>query len=79
MSRKKLSQLPPLGKLIKRHLFETGKTQAELAAETGISAQHISFIMNGGCTPQLKTIRKLCKAMDMPTAEVFDLILKESE
>lgn len=79
MSRKKYSQLPPFGKLIKKHMFETGKTQMDLAKETGLSPQHISYIMNGGCTPQFKTLKKLCNAMGVPTSDVIELLLNESE
>lgn len=51
----------------------------DLAKETGLSPQHISYIMNGGCTPQFKTLKKLCNAMGVPTSDVIELLLNESE
>lgn len=42
---------------------ETGLTQKELSAKTGIAQGDISKLENGNANPSLKTLRRLAEAM----------------
>ena len=44
---------------------QTGLTQKELAARTGIAQSDISKIENGNGNPSLKTLKRLAAAMEM--------------
>ncbi|MCL2086316.1 MAG: helix-turn-helix domain-containing protein [Oscillospiraceae bacterium] len=43
----------------------TGLTQTQLAAKTGIAQSDISRIENGGANPSIKTLQRLAAAMNM--------------
>lgn len=66
MHRTAYKNLPPLGKLIAKCLFDNGISQRQLAKAAGISAQHLSKIIIGQSEPQLKTIKKLSTALGIP-------------
>ena len=44
---------------------ETGITQTQLAAKTGIAQSDISRIENGDANPSLNTLKRLAAGMDM--------------
>lgn len=69
MQRTAYKKLPPLGKLIAKCLFENGISQCQLAKDAGISPQHLSKIITGQSEPQLKTIRKISIALNVPYDE----------
>lgn len=66
--------LPPLGQLITKRLFEDGISQAELARQSEISPQHLSNIITGKSSHQLKTIKKLSIALDIPFKEFIEIL-----
>lgn len=78
MTKKSKVKLSPFCKLVKKHLYETGKTQTEFAKEVGLTAPHLSSIINGRCLPQPKTVNKISKVMNIPLADIIEILL-ESE
>lgn len=48
-----------------------GMTQAQLARRSGISLKYISMV-ESGTNPSLKTILKLCDALDVAPVEMVD-------
>lgn len=51
---------------------EKGISQLELSFESGVSQNMITYIETGKRTPTLKTILKLCTALDINPAMLFE-------
>lgn len=77
MPKKPYKMLPPLGQLVTRQLFEDGISQAELARQMGVSPQHLSNVITGKTYPQLKTVKKLSIALNVPFKNLIDALDKE--
>ena len=59
---------------IKPQRRETGWTQADLAAEVGVSRQTIISIEKGACVPSTFLALKLARALNKPVEELFTII-----
>lgn len=77
MSKKPYKKLPPLGQLVTRQLFEDGISQAKLARQMGVSPQHLSNVITGKICPQLKTVKKLSVALNIPFKDLIEVLDKE--
>src|SRR5512143_1945113 len=61
---------------ILRHGRQTrGLSQQGLAERSGMSTRHLSFLETGRCGPSRSAVLQLCKALDVPDAEVERLLL----
>jgi putative transcriptional regulator len=58
---------------IKPQRRETGLTQADLAAEVGVSRQTIISIEKGTCVPSTFLALKLARALKRPVEELFTI------
>jgi putative transcriptional regulator len=58
---------------IKPQRRETGLTQADLAAEVGVSRQTIISIEKGTCVPSTFLALKLARALNRPVEELFTI------
>ena len=52
---------------------KTGLTQADLAAEVGVSRQTIISIEKGSCVPSTYLALKLARALRRPVEELFSI------
>jgi putative transcriptional regulator len=52
---------------------KTGLTQADLAAEVGVSRQTIISIEKGSCVPSTFLALKLARALQRPVEELFTI------
>lgn len=66
-----LSNKPPLGTLIGRHLKEMGRQQKWLAQEAQISKNYLCAIMNGRAIPTLAVLKQIAKPLGI---DPFDLV-----
>jgi len=58
---------------IKPQRRKTGLTQADLAAEVGVSRQTIISIEKGSCVPSTFLALRLAKVLDKPVEELFTI------
>ena len=65
---------------LKLELKEQGRSQQWLADKTGLTYVEINEIANGRrAHPTLNTIRKICKAMDVPLGPVLQMLCAEDD
>ena len=63
---------PEIGEVIRRIRKEAALTIDNLAAETGLSRAYISQVENSKAAPSLQTIRRLCRALKVSPALLFE-------
>ena len=61
-----------IGDVIRRIRKEAGMTIDDMAALTGLSRAYISQVETGKATPSLQTIRRVCRALDVSPALLFE-------
>jgi transcriptional regulator with XRE-family HTH domain len=61
-----------MGKLIKTLREETELTQEQLAKRAGVNHSYISLLENGERVPTVKTADKLCAALGISLAQLFE-------
>lgn len=61
-----------LGKNLRATRQKLGLTQEELAQRSGVQAGEISRIERGKRDPQISTVEKLARALELPTGRLFD-------
>jgi transcriptional regulator with XRE-family HTH domain len=61
-----------IGNKLKVHRRKKRMRQKELAAMSGISNTYLSDIENNRTVPSLKTLVRLCAALDVDIKEMFD-------
>ena len=66
-----LSNKPPLGTMIGKHLKEMDKQQKWLAQEARISKTYLCAIMNGRAIPTLAALKQIAKPLGL---DPFDLV-----
>lgn len=54
-------------------------TQQEMAAKCGLSQTALSQIENGLKRPSLKTLKKICTALDVPEALIYILGMEQAD
>ena len=64
---------------LKFYREEQNLSQFELSLQSGVSQNMITYIETGKRSPTLKTIIKLCNALGISPAKLFDLDDKEKE
>lgn len=73
-----LAETKALQKL-KFYREEQNLSQFELSLQSGVSQNMITYIETGKRSPTLKTIIKLCNALGISPAKLFDINDKEKE
>ncbi len=73
-----LAETKALQKL-KFYREEQNLSQFELSLQSGVSQNMITYIETGKRSPTLKTIIKLCNALGISPAKLFDIDDKEKE
>lgn len=63
---------PEIGEVIRRIRKEAHMTIDDLAAETGLSRAYISQIETAKAAPSLQTIRRICRALGVSPALLFE-------
>jgi transcriptional regulator with XRE-family HTH domain len=53
--------------------YKNGRTNYALSKETGISISTLNRIFDGEQDPSIRHFAKLCKALEIPTAEITKL------
>ncbi len=66
---------PPLGDLLRYWRGMRGKSQLDLALDSGVSQKHISFLETGRSTPSRQMVLDLAHALGIPLRERNELIL----
>ena len=64
---------------LKAYREERNISQLELSLQSGVSQNMITYIVTGKRAPTLKTIIKLCKALDISPAKLFEENSPEKE
>ena len=64
---------------LKFYREEQNLSQFELSLQSGVSQNMITYIETGKRSPTLKTIIKLCNALGISPAKLFDIDDKEKE
>lgn len=68
-----------LADFVRRRSHELGLTQGELAARAGMSRQAVVKLLSGATSdPQISTIGRLARALDVAPMYLFRLLLKRS-
>ncbi len=60
-----------IGREVRAHRRQQGKTVADLAAATGLSVGMLSKIENGNTSPSLTTLQALSHALSIPVTTLF--------
>lgn len=60
-----------LGKNLRETRKQLGLTQEEVAERSGVQAGEISRIESGKRDPQVSTVERLAKALDVPAAQLL--------
>jgi transcriptional regulator with XRE-family HTH domain len=60
-----------LGRHVKRLREVRGLTQEELAERSGLSSDTIRRFEHGNFSPSHRTLRKLCKGLELPVSQLF--------
>ena len=60
-----------IGREVRAHRHQQGKTVADLAAATGLSVGMLSKIENGNTSPSLTTLQALSHALSIPVTTLF--------
>ncbi|MFN3145765.1 MAG: helix-turn-helix domain-containing protein [Paracoccaceae bacterium] len=63
---------PEIGDVIRRIRKDAGMTIDDLAAATGLSRAYISQVETSKAAPSLQTIRRICRALDVSPALLFE-------
>jgi len=61
-----LSELSPLGRLMRQWRVARGLSQLELALRAGVSARHLSFVETGRAQPGRELVLRLASTLDLP-------------
>ena len=64
-----------LGKLLRQWRETRGKSQLDLALETGVSQRHISFIESGRSTPSREKLMDIADGLNVPLRERNTLLI----
>jgi transcriptional regulator with XRE-family HTH domain len=64
-----LSSAPTAGELLRQWRAQRGKSQLDLAFDTGISQKHVSFVETGRSTPSRQMVVDLSDALRIPLRE----------
>ena len=64
-------------RLLKKRRLEKNLSQSRLASETGLNQNHLGQIERGQKVPKVKTLYKICEALDLQLDAV--LIKEKSE
>ncbi len=64
---------PSLGAIIKLRLYEMNLTQKKVADMIGVSPSRVSEFINGKSEPSLKTVREICKKLNIDAAIALGL------
>jgi transcriptional regulator with XRE-family HTH domain len=67
--------VPQLGELLRYWRRERGKSQLELALDTGISQRHLSFVESGRSSPSRTALFVISDALNVPLRERDALLL----
>lgn len=62
-----------IGKAIKQVRIHYGLSQIELSSKTGISQTSISQIESGAKNPSRRSVKVICKALEIPEAILYVL------
>jgi transcriptional regulator with XRE-family HTH domain len=65
----------PYGQLLRRWRGLRGRSQQDLALDSGVSARHISFVETGRSRPSRRMILRLADALDVPLRERNRMLL----
>lgn len=68
-----------LGESIKSLREAAGLMQRELAERVGISASMLSFVEAGRREPSISVLRRIGRALEVPTSVLFALALDDTE
>lgn len=60
------------GRHVRSLRVERGLTQEQLAERSGLAADTIGRLEQGGFAPSLETLRKLCAGLDILLSELFE-------
>ncbi len=66
---------PALGDLLRHWRTVRGKSQLDLALDTGISQKHVSFVETGRSTPSRQMVIDLSDALSVPLRDRNDIML----
>jgi transcriptional regulator with XRE-family HTH domain len=61
-----------IGENLKKARFRAGLTQAELAEKAGTTQTTVARIERDAVQPEVTTVRKLAKALDVSIADLLD-------
>ena len=64
---------------LKSYREERNLSQFELSSQSGVSQNMITYIETGKGAPTLKTIIKLCNALEISPAKLFEIDNQEKE
>lgn len=67
-----------LGYAIQKVRKQVGFTQTELSERTGLSQTSLSKI-EGGAKPSDASLKKICKALDVPPTVIYMLALEDTD
>ena len=68
-----------IGREVRAHRRQQGKTVADLAAATGLSVGMLSKIENGNTSPSLTTLQALSHALSIPVTTLFKSFDEQGE
>ena len=68
-----------IGNAIREIRVKKGFTQKELAKKCGLSANALCQIEIDNIQPQKNTIKKICKALDIPTSYLLMFAVEEED
>jgi len=60
-----------IGDMIAKVRIERSMTKTELASLTDVNIGHLTHIEKGERNPSLKTLKKICKALDIPFQQLM--------
>lgn len=69
------SDASPIGVLLRDWRRRRQRSQLQLAADTGVSTRHLSFIETGRALPSRQLLLRLCGVLDLPLRERNRLLL----
>ncbi|MFQ5738669.1 MAG: helix-turn-helix domain-containing protein [Acidobacteriota bacterium] len=61
-----------IGKTILQMRLRAGKTQCEIASETGLAVSYLSRLENNHINPSVRTLSKLALVLGVPVTSFFD-------
>lgn len=69
----------PLGKLILKSLYLKGKNQAWLAEQIDATPNHVSVLCSKIKNPQVQTLKKISKALDIELEVLYKAVAETVE